>query len=256
MLWKALRDEPPVHEEEEYKSANDFKGKYQPKDGTDYSWVKEYAEFNFKQLLSANEALDSKADSFIRVFSGGSGLLSIGASLKLAEVSGWVALSWGLALLFAVIGVFIAACVRLPKNTFLPPSIAWALAYCDEYGEGAGSARFLAQWHLACEGIRLSNARKAFGVSLAIKCGMISVVILALSFGVAAVTIEPPEPTQQGEVTMPEEPSSAPDPRTQPQTPTSSGGAAETAGPQQVQNGRDTAQQASPQSIQESKHPD
>jgi len=255
MFWKAITDKPPVHEDSEYQAANEFKAVYQPKYDCDYTWVKQYAEFNFKQLMAANEQLDSKADSFIRVFSGGSGLLSIGASLKIADVSFWLALSWGLALIFSVGAVVIAACVRLPKNTFLPPSVAWALAYFDDYGEKAGGNRFLGQWHLACEGIRLSNARKAYGVSLAIKSGMFSIIILALSFAVAAGTMKSGDIAIQGVNSMQAEDSSptAPDPRTQPQTPSSTGGAAETAGPQQVQNGRDTAQEASPQSIQESK---
>ena len=94
---KALFNWPGVYDELEYRSAYEYKGKYVPKDGTDYEWVGEYAQFNFKQLLSTNKALDAKADSLIRVFASGGGLLSIGAILTLSKVSFAVAVLWGIA---------------------------------------------------------------------------------------------------------------------------------------------------------------
>jgi hypothetical protein len=249
---------PKVYEEADYQSAFEYNYKFEPRDGADYKWVATYAEFNFRQLLSANEALDSKAESLITVFAGGSGLISIGAAPKLSEVSIWVASLWGLALFLALMCVIVAYFIRFPKETFLPPSVAWALEYVRSY-DLHSETRFLAQWHLACEGIRLSNARKSRTLKMAMNFGVWAVITLGLSFGVAFATMGSSPSKASAEVKkMSEENStpSAPNPSTQPQTPAvgDGGNPASVSGPQTTQAGNaEPAIKASPQSIQESR---
>jgi hypothetical protein len=207
--------------------------------------------------LSANNTLDSKAESLLKVFAGGSGLLSLGAVLQLSNVSYAVAAFWGVSLALAVACIIVASLVRFPKDTFLPPSIAWALEYVDSFDEQSGE-RFLAQWHVACEGMRLSNARKTFGLKFAIWLGLSAIIVLALSFVAALATMDVAvhNETQEPVMSQPANTSpSAPNPSSQPQTPSagpSTPSGPQASGPQTVQAGRNPAVAAGPQSIQES----
>jgi hypothetical protein len=258
--WKAISDSPPVNSEPEYIAAYEFKNAFQPANGVDYTWVGNYADFNYRQLHATNETLDKKAEFLISLFTGGTGLLTVGAAVNLPVIPTSLRVAWALVLLFAILAIVVAGFIRLPRLVFLPPSVAWATQYVGAYDKDS-HARFLAQWHLACEGIRLSNGRKARGLYIATACGIIAIVILGLSFFIAICTIEytgskSPNP---GVLTMPEgQPpqASAPSPDSQPQTPPISAVAspAAQAGPQFVQNTYvgDPASQAGPQSLLES----
>ena len=249
---------PEVWQEPAYQDAYEFKNDFNPETNADYKWVASYADFNFRQLLSANESLDAKAESLITVFAGGSGLISIGAVPRLSAVSIWVSSLWGLALVLAVACVVLAYFIRFPKETFMPPSIAWALEYVRSYGSEA-EAKFLAQWHLACEGIRLSNARKSRSLKTAMNCGVWAVVTLGLSFVAAFATMGSATTSKQltaGRQMAEENSAAAPNPSTQPQTPTTTANVDTVAGPQTMQAGAETAMRASPQSIQESRDRD
>lgn len=184
----------------EYAKAYEYKNQFQPKDDADYGWVSTYAVFIYNQLQAIETSLDSKAESIIKLMGGASGLLSIGAIInmdKLAALNGptrfWIAIS----LIIALFSVGLAIWARVPRNTVLPPSIAWALEYVEGY-ESQSESRFLAQWHLACEGIRLSNRAKSICVRVASWMGLVSVLLLAISFFVAMATITtaPPKPVE------------------------------------------------------------
>lgn len=254
---RAFLNWPKVHEELDYREAYEYKNKFVPRDGQDYGWVQDYARFNFDQLLSANNTIDSKAESLLKIFAGGSGLLSIGAVLQLSKVSFAVAVFWGVSLILAVACIIIASLVRFPKDTFLPPSIAWALEYAESFDKQA-SERFLAQWHVACEGMRLSNARKTFGLKVAIWLGLSAIIVLALSLVAALATMDVAvnKTNQESVMTQPTNtPPPAPNPTSQPQTPSagpSTPSGPQASGPQTIQAGRNPAVSAGPQSIQES----
>ena len=254
-FWKALSNRPPVYKESAYVDASRYKDVFAPKKNCKYEWVANYAQFNITQLLSVNETLDHKAESLIAVFAGGTGLVSLGAIPQLSTVGAQVSIVWGVALFFAVVCVAVAALVRSPKDTFLPPSIAYALQYADYYGDEA-EATFLAQWHLACEGIRLSNSRKALGLKVAVWCGVLAICSLAVSFVVAIATIDRTPPSSKaGETRMSNPPAPVPNPASQPQTPpAASVSPAQSSNPQTVQaSNQPPAATASPQSIQESR---
>lgn len=192
-LVKCLRSCFPrpsrVHLGQEYLDAHNFKNSFRPRDETDYTWVAEYAQIVYTRLDQADQTLDSKADALIRVLGGGAGLLTLGMVANIAKLSGPVVFALGIALAFALASICFAALARLPRETFLPPSIAWALTYADAYGMKA-SAQFLAQWHLTCEGMRLLVRAKSLYVKYATWLAILCFGAVALSFLVAACTMD------------------------------------------------------------------
>ncbi|NOY30753.1 MAG: hypothetical protein GXP28_11470 [Planctomycetes bacterium] len=103
----------------EYQAAYRFKDVFLPDKDKDYEWVAEYARFTFDQLQKANDTLDKKSESIMRVLGGGSGLLSLGAVLNLTKIG--VATAFGLLSALALVAVVVAVWVRVPQNTLLPP---------------------------------------------------------------------------------------------------------------------------------------
>jgi len=267
MRWpgfmKMIKKPVKIHEELDYRKAYQFKRNFQPQDGVEYGWIKQYAEFIYSRLEQASETLDSKAESMIRIFAGGSGLVSLGAILNLSDISVEVAICWLIALGLALVSIYSAARVRFPRQTYLPPSLYWAIQYAEHH-KSTAEDRFLAQWHLACEGLRLNNRWKASGLKVSVVFGVAAIVCLALSFCVALGTMKTIETNDSPEEqTMAVDPPPAPDPAAQPQTAdsTSQVGPSEHAGPQSVENsynpnakggGGDQADVAGPQSDQDS----
>jgi hypothetical protein len=178
-----------IHLDLEYQKAHDFKNLFHPKNGVDYEWVTGYARQIYDQFDQADQVLDAKAESIIKVLGGGSGLLTLGAILNLPKLPTGVLWCLAVALVLALLGIFFAAWVRMPRQAFLPPSIAWALAYSDHYGKDAEN-KFLAQWHLACEGMRLAVRNKARGVTLATWFASAALAAVSLAFFVAILKID------------------------------------------------------------------
>lgn len=266
MSWLIRFIPPPnkVFTEEEYRRAYEFKDNFVPKGDRDYDWVADYARFTYDQFQNADDTLDKKAESMMRLLGGGSGLLSLGAIVNLSKIGFATSVTLSIALFLALCAVAAAAWVRVPRNTTLPPSIAWALEYVGAYDKQSRD-RFLAQWHLSCEGMRLSLRAKAWGVTVATWLGVASVVAVALSFFVALVTITVDPPKDKGNQTMsqdqsdqpasnpqspvaatPGTPPAAPDPSGVPQTPSPQSAA----GPQVIQKSSDPATASGPQTIQ------
>lgn len=247
-----------VFQEQEYQDAYEFKCNFIPEDEADYDWVSDYAKQNFEQFQLADQTLDAKAESIMKVLGGGSGLLSIGAIINLPKIDLYVAITIFVSLVFALLAVGFAALVRVPRNTFLPPSVAWALDYVRAYDKDARN-RFLAQWHLVCEGSRLSLRAKAKGVRNATWLGIISIGGLALSFLVAVSNNDWSDKSEQKDTKVEQKmtqenpqasSSSAPNPSGVPQTPPQ--GASDpqaNANPVIIQNA-DPAAKAGPQTIQ------
>jgi hypothetical protein len=271
----------------EYANAYEYKDQFQPKDDADYGWVSTYAVFIYNQLQAIETSLDSKAESIVKLMGGASGLLSIGAIInmdKLIALNGPTRLSIAFSLIIALFSVGLAIWARVPRNTVLPPSIAWALEYVEGY-ESQSESRFLAQWHLACEGIRLSNRAKSICVRIASWMGLASVLLLAISFFIAMATISkaPPKketaeptttqqptlirniinmtensPSSSGTDSAPAEPqptaAPAPNPASQPQTPPAAKVASPqaAAGPLILSEDNGPAANAGPQTIQKS----
>jgi lysylphosphatidylglycerol synthetase-like protein (DUF2156 family) len=194
----------------------------------------------------------------MRLLGGGSGLLSLGAIVNLSKIGVATLSVLVVGLVLALFAVAIAASVRVPRNTLLPPSIAWALEYVGAYNDQSRN-RFLAQWHLACEGMRLSIRAKAWGVKVATWLGVASVAAVALSFLVAIATINPSSQQDEGHTTMHKDhPSNPPAPATA--APNTSSVAPDPSGVSQTPNPRDSqapAPQAAaePQVVQKSYDP-
>jgi len=177
-----------IHDDPAYQKAHEFKDTYSPKEGVEYDWVRDYARLVYDRFSQADESLDAKAESIIKVLGGGSGLITLGAILSLPNLGLPVAIGLAISLLVALVAIAIAAWVRVPRQTFLPPSVAWALTYADFYRDAAPN-KFLAQWHLACEGVRLAVRAKARGVKIATWCAFAAIAALTLSFFIAICTM-------------------------------------------------------------------
>lgn len=243
-----------IHEEPDYERAYEYFLQFVPKDDVDYEWVATYAEDHYRRLKNVAEELDHKADSVIRIFASGSGLLSLGAILNLEKFPLAVGAFWSLGLFFALAAVVRSGWVRYPKVTFLPPSVGWAIDTAEKQGVKSRDA-FLAQWHLASEGLRLGSARKAQSLKAAMQLGLVALTMLALSFPVGLATLslkgsgqakERPNKMASSNDSAgngPERPA-APNPATQPQTPTPGA----SAGPQMVDRGSGST--AGPQAIE------
>lgn len=173
-----------IHDDPAYQKAHEFKDTYSPKEGVNYDWIQDYARLIYDRFNQADELLDAKAESIIKLLGGGTGLLTLGAILNLSKLGLPAGIGLGISLLLALVAIAIAAWARVPRQTFLPPSVAWALKYADSYGDAAPS-KFLAQWHLACEGIRLAVRVKARGVKVATGFAFAALVALTLSFFIA-----------------------------------------------------------------------
>jgi hypothetical protein len=179
----------------------------------------------------------------------------LGAILNVSKLGLPVAIGLGVSLLLALIAIGTAAWVRVPRQTFLPPSVGWALAYADFYGDDARD-KFLAQWHLACEGVRLAVRAKARGVRVATWWAAAAILALTLSFVIAICTIDVVADDQApGGARMSQDSQQntppAPDPAASQQTPEP----AATAEPQTIEAGASSphaqpAEQAEPQSLQ------
>ena len=278
-LFRSLRDwlnrriGVTIHGDPDYQKAHEFKDTFSPKEGVDYDWIEDYARLVYDRFDKAEQTLDAKAESIIKFLGGGTGLLTFGAIVNIQKLGLPVAVALGISLLLAVVAIAIAAWVRLPRQTFLPPSVGWALAYANFYQDAARS-KFLAQWHVACEGMRLAVDVKARTVKIAMRWTLGALLALALSFAVAVCTMKVDGKEQiPGGASMGRNSSQntppAPDPAGAPQTPDPAmfaeppgpaGGhpgpdPAVSAEPQIVANNapdgrREPAQQAEPQSIQ------
>jgi len=244
-----------VHDDPDYQKAHEFKDTYSPKEGVDYDWIQDYARLTYDRFQQADELLDAKAESIIKILGGGTGLVTLGAILNLSKLGLPAAIGLGISLLLALVAIAVAAWVRVPRQTFLPPSVAWALTYADFYREAAPN-KFLAQWHLACEGARLAVRAKARGVKVATWFAFAALVCLTLSFFIAVCTIDDDGSGQlSGGSRMSSDTQHntppAPDPSGSPQTPDP----AISAEPQVFEKGVgsgewDPAAQAEPQSLQ------
>jgi hypothetical protein len=179
-----LPDPEYVYRHPDYQLAFDYKNNFQPKASEDYGWVRDYADFVYGQFEKTGQTLDAKAESIMKLLGGGSGLLTLTAIVNLTKIGTAVFVMLGIALAFAIVSILIAAWVRLPGNYYLPPSVAWALEYVAAYSDESCD-RFIAQWHLACEGARISLVRKGRGVWMATASGAISIFCVGLSFFVA-----------------------------------------------------------------------
>lgn len=247
-----------IQDDPAYQSAHRFKDTYSPKEGVDYDWVEDYAKLVYDRFDKTDEALDAKAESIIKVLGGGSGLVTLGAILNLPKLGLPVAIGLGISVLLAFVAIGIAAWVRVPRQTFLPPSVAWALKYADFY-EDAARSKFLAQWHLACEGVPLAVRAKARGVRVAMWWAVAALAALTLSFFIAVCTMRGDTNVQpSGDPPMSSDSQNntptTPDPSGSQQTPDP----AVSAEPQSFEKGATSgqvqpAQQAEPQSIRFSK---
>jgi hypothetical protein len=180
-LWPRWRPDRRIQFDPEYQKAHAFKNSFRPtKSPEEYRWVAEYAKFVLGQFQSAERTLDEKAESVMKLFGGGTGLLTLGAIVNLPKISVPTMVVLGIALILALFAMLAAAWVRAPRQSYLPPSVAWALAYAEKY-EAASESRFIAQWHLACEGLRLTLRLKVKGVKIATWFGYWSIVAVALS---------------------------------------------------------------------------
>lgn len=184
-LLRAIRRwvEPPpeVYEDEEYRLAYQHLLKFEPKPEVDYGWAIDYAERHFERLWSVHEALEEKAEAVIKIFASGGALLALGAIAGIEKFSLVSGLFWSLGLLLALFAVLSAGKVRYPKTTFMPPSAAWTASIAEERGKQARAA-FIAQWHLASEGLRLGSARKAAALKRAMLFGFAALVCLSIAF--------------------------------------------------------------------------
>ena len=246
----------------DYARAHRFKNAFIPQEGVDYGWVRTYVRESYGKLEQADQNLDNKAESIIKLLGGGSGLLSIGAIVNLSRLSGWVAVCLLISLVFALAGIVFAARVRVPSQTFLPPSIGWAIRYAEVY-KGAAEDTFLAQWHLASEGTRLALRVKSAWVKYATWLAVATLITVALSFVVALGTMDWNDPSRDaGGVSMKRDSDSQrdtaplpPDPDAAPQSPPPNPPSEPRlqAEPQQIEKAQppvDPATSAEPQSIQ------
>lgn len=242
-----------VHLDPEYQAAHEFKDQYIPKESVEYDWVVAYARLILDRFDQADQALDAKAESIMKVLGGGTGLLTLGGIINRPKLDAAVAASLCVALVLALAAIACAAWVRVPRNAFLPPSIGWALAYADYY-EKLAEARFMAQWHLACEGARLALRAKVRGVKAATWLAVFALIAVAVSFFLALATMDVESAQQSGASKMSKEASPrvntppAPNPSGTSQTPP-----ALQAGPQEIQksfSAAEPAKTAEPQSIQ------
>jgi len=113
----------------EYQEAHKSKETFSPKEDVDYDWVHEYALLIYDRFDQAEKALDAKAESIIKFLGGGSGLLTLGAIVNLRDLGLPVAMALGVSLLLALVAIGVAAGVGLPRQGFLPRSVARGLAY-------------------------------------------------------------------------------------------------------------------------------
>ena len=187
-LERRLPKPTDVRFDAEYASAHRFKNAFTPQQGVDYHWVQTYAREIYRRLDEADQVLDAKAESIIKLLGGGTGLLSVGAIVNLPRLSGPVAACLLIALVLALAGIVIAARVRVPSQAFLPPTTGWAVRYAESYGDAAEDM-FLGQWHLASEGRRLALRAKAIGVKYATWLAVAALTTVALSFVVALATM-------------------------------------------------------------------
>jgi hypothetical protein len=250
-----------IHSDEAYRRANVFKDRFQPRDDVDYAWIQTYSREVYSRLEQADQTLDTKAESIIKLLGGGTGLLALGALINAPKIGILPVICICAALLAALFAIFSAAWVRVPRESFLPPSIAWAISYAHRYAKPAD--QFLGQWHLACEGMRLAVLAKAAGVRLATWLAVTAILFLALSFIAALFTIEPgiPDNPEQAMASATEQPNEfppAPAPSGIPQTPdpqfyegpTMQGPEpARIAGPQSLEKNGDPSSIAGPQII-------
>ena len=65
-----------VHDDPAYQKAHEFKDSYSPKEQVDYDWVQDYARLIYDRFQQADESLDAKAESIIKLLGGGTGLLT------------------------------------------------------------------------------------------------------------------------------------------------------------------------------------
>lgn len=129
--------------------------------------------------------------------------MTLGAIVNLPRLGIVVPIVLVVTLILALVAIFIAAWVRVPSETFLPPSVGWAIRYAEHYRD-ASEPRFLAQWHLACEGMRLAVRAKAEGVKRATWWAGASLASLAFAFIIAIGTIAGDSPSSGETVPHPE----------------------------------------------------
>lgn len=76
-----------IRSDPDYQVAHDFKDSYEPSDGVDYKWVSTYARETYDRFEQANQNLDAKAESIIKLLGGGTGLVTLGAIVRSADVA-------------------------------------------------------------------------------------------------------------------------------------------------------------------------
>jgi hypothetical protein len=166
-----------------YISSLEFAKNYQPKADTDYRWVMEYANSEYKRYEAILNGIDSKADSLIRYMGAGSGVIALVFTYALAA-KGWLsALQVLPTLAMFFTSMVFASKARTPEKMTAPPNTEAAIKYAHAYATNSATASFAAMTGTASIGLKIAIREKARLVRLAFHwflCGVSWLVLIAI----------------------------------------------------------------------------
>ncbi|MFH1920580.1 MAG: hypothetical protein ABIP48_11920 [Planctomycetota bacterium] len=112
--WLSRQLPSKVHDDPAYQKAHEFKNIFSPTEGVNYDWIEDYARLIYDRFDQADQTLDAKAESIIKVLGGGTGLLTLGAIINLPKLG----LPVAIALAFSVLLALVAICTMnsVPKE--------------------------------------------------------------------------------------------------------------------------------------------
>lgn len=175
-----------------YIEALSFARNYKPKPETDYGWVMDYADSEYKRLEDTLNFLDSKADSLIRYMGAGSGIIALVFTYVLSVNTWWSAVQVLPTLIMFFISMAYAGRARAPEKMPTPLHTAGAIKYAHAYPASVARASFAAMTGTAAIGLNIAITEKArlvrwafrwfiYGVFWLVLIAIISVISLNLS---------------------------------------------------------------------------
>ncbi|MHB8973574.1 MAG: hypothetical protein ACYC3X_25405 [Pirellulaceae bacterium] len=135
-------------------------------DDTKLKLAIEYAKAKYQEYGETFDALDEKADSLLRLTSGGG--VAFAVAMKIAEITPtWPLLT---SLVLVILSAVFALIARFPVSKASTPEIMDVIEDLKEYDAKRLSGHFPASYHCAVVGLRIANDRKAAHVFLSSLC--------------------------------------------------------------------------------------
>jgi hypothetical protein len=164
-----------------YLESLQFARHYEPKAGTDYSWVMEYANSEYKRLEEILNSMESKADQLIKYMGTGSGIVALVFTYSLSTKHWMSTLQILPTLVMFFVSTIFASRARSPERVPSPPHTSDAIRYAHAYQENVARASFAAMIGTASIGLQIAIAEKSRLVRLGFRWFLYGVLWLVLT---------------------------------------------------------------------------